>query len=69
MAKITFDETDKNGSWVWHYGQVEDEGKEFLFTVLEMQCGLTGVSSFELTWCDDEPNGAKELEKEILSSI
>ena len=67
MANIIFEEGEKNGTWIWHYGQVEDENKEFPFTVLEMQCNLTGLSSFELTWCDDEPEDSEKMEKEILS--
>jgi len=70
MAKITLDkETEKQNAWTWHYGNVEQNDKEYPFSLLEMYDSTSGTSQFELTWCDETPINADELEDEILSNF
>jgi hypothetical protein len=70
MAKIIFEnDTEKQGTWTWHYGILEQEDKEYPFTVCEMYEPTSGTSSFELTWCEDTPNFADQLETEILEKF
>ena len=69
MATINFDEKEKQGSWTWHYGNVEQEGKDYPFSLLEMYDGNSDTSSLDLTWCDDIPQNSEDLEKQILDEF
>ena len=69
MAKITFEANEKSNGWIWHYGNVDINGVEYPFTLLEMYNKTSGTSEFELTWCDDTPEESKALEEEIYGMI
>jgi len=63
--KITFEnDTEKQGSWKWHYGSVESDVKEFPFSVCEMYEPTSGTSSFEYYLISK-----KNLSKDLVVTI
>jgi hypothetical protein len=65
--KITFEPSEEqSGSWIFHYGNVEQNGKEFEFSLLEMKDGNSDSKAFELTWCEETPDNAIEIEKKVI---
>jgi hypothetical protein len=70
MARIIFkNDTDTQGTWTWHYGTVEQDEKEYPFSVCQMYEPTSDTYSFELTWVEKIPNFADELETKILAKF
>jgi hypothetical protein len=70
MAKIIFEnDTDRQGAWTWHYGTLEQEDKEYPFSVCEMYEPTSGTSTFEVMWIEGTPNFADHCEAEILAKF
>lgn len=70
MTEIRFDaDNERQNGWTWHYGNVEQDNKEYPFTLLEMYDSNSDSSEFELTWCDDTPDNSDSLEKQILEKF
>lgn len=58
--KIIFEDldTDRGGGWNWIFGIVETNGKEYPFTLLEMNTEVGGMDippSYELTFTESTP--------------
>ncbi len=62
--KATIEKEPKANGMIFHAGVFTDnQGKEFDFTLCEMYDVNTDYSSFEVTFCDEEPaNVQKALE-------
>lgn len=72
--KVVLDDEqqDQGGGWVWHYGTLVDNDKEFPFSVLAMGMNVGGMEldpTFEITWVEDEPENKKEAEELVLESF
>jgi hypothetical protein len=68
---ITFDkqESDKRTSsgWNWFYGTAEVNGKEYPFSLCEMNTKVGGqnTTATEITWSEETPPSSQELENKI----
>jgi len=68
---IAFDkeESDKrtNRGWNWFYGTVSEKGKDYPFTLVEMNTSVGGQHTVatEITWVEETPQNSKKLEKQI----
>jgi hypothetical protein len=72
--KVNFDEDeqDQGGGWVWHYGTLTKDGKDFPFSLLAMAMNVGGMEldpTFEITWVEDEPDNKAEAEELILEEL
>lgn len=71
MIKIKFDKEDSDertsSGWNWFYGTAEVNGKEFNFSLLEMNTKVGGqnTTATEITWVDETPEGSSEIESQI----
>lgn len=71
MVKVKFDKEDSDertsSGWNWFYGTAEVNGKEFNFSLLEMNTKVGGqnTTATEITWVDEIPEGADNIENII----
>ena len=72
-AIIVFDKEEsgiRSGSGMdWFYGTVRVGGKEFDFSLCEMNDKNSGSSSTEITWIDATPNDSEKIEDEIVAEF
>jgi len=60
----------KANGMIFHAGIfTDDNGKEFDFTLIEMYDSNCDHSTFEITFCEDSPQNAKEAEKVIMNEF
>ena len=65
---ITFnkEESDKrtDNGWNWFYGTVSDKGKDYPFTLLEMNTKVGGqnTAATEITWVEETPENSYDAE-------
>lgn len=68
--KIEFEnDNEAQDGWTWHYGTLTRNGKEFPFSILQMDTNVGGMkvpSEFEITWTEDEPEDKQTAEKSVL---
>ncbi len=55
--------------WTWHYGQVKQADKSFMFCACEMNDSNSGSSAREVFWIDETPVNSADLEKLILTQF
>lgn len=73
--KVNFEsseETEQGSGWLWHYGTLTKDDKEYPFSVLEMSTNVGGMQldpTFEITWVEDEPENKEEAEELILDEM
>lgn len=62
--KINFEDINpiSCAQWNWIYGTLEDNDKQYPFSLLEIYDPLADKSEYELTWTDDDPDIFNALE-------
>lgn len=71
MTKITFNKEESDArtdsGWNWFYGTANVNGKDFEFSLCEMNTDVGGqnTTATQITWIEGTPKNPQEIEDQI----